>query len=153
MKLFLASFSCALLCCTFALCQSSAWFASGLDGMHGTMRFGPPFSLVATVAGAPFSAEEVDEDEQTFVDGTSIHHTRRGMRIYRDSMGRTRTEHLLLRGPAERHATPEGPTIVAITDPVAHVSYIFDLDEPIAHRQELLLIIPGAHPHEHSPAT
>ena len=32
---------------------------------------------------------------------------------------------------------PEGPTIVEIVDPIAHVRYIFDLDEPVAHRQKL----------------
>jgi len=32
---------------------------------------------------------------------------------------------------------PEGPTIVEINDPVAHVRYVFDLGEPVAHRQEL----------------
>jgi len=137
-KLFLASLSGAILCSAFALCQSSASFSSGPEGMHGTMHFGPPFSRVATIAGAPFSAEEVDEDQQTLADGTSIHHTRQGKKIYRDSLGRTRTEYVLLRGPIERHVTPEGPTIVEIIDPVAHVSYIFDLDEPIAHRQELV---------------
>lgn len=127
----------AILCSACALCQTTSSFSSGPDGMHGTMHFGPPFSRAATIARAPFSAEEVDEDEQTLADDTSIRHTRRGMKVYRDSMGRTRTEHVLLRGPVERHVTPEGPTIVEITDPVAHVSYIFDLDEPVAHRQEL----------------
>lgn len=66
------------------------------------MHFGPSFSHVATLARAPFSAEEVDEDEQTLADGVSIHHTRQGMKIYRDSMGRTRTEHVLLGSPVER---------------------------------------------------
>lgn len=142
MQRFLASFGCActstLLLSAFALCQTTSSFSTVPNGMHGTMHFGPPISRVSTIAGAPFSAEEVDETSQTLADGTQIHHSVPGMKIYRDSMGRTRTEHQMLSSRVERRVNiPEGPTIVEINDPVAHARYVFDLDEPVAHRQEL----------------
>jgi len=142
MKRFLASIICTILCSPFAVCQVSTSFSSLPNGWHGTLHFGPrhfgpPFSPVAEIAGAPFSAEATDEDVQTIADGTHIQRTSPGMKIYRDSMGRTRTERHPLRGPmVTRPNLPEGPTIVEINDPVAHVTYVFDLDEPIAHRQE-----------------
>jgi len=140
MKRFLASFSCAVLCSALALCQTSISVSTRVNGTQGTMHFGPAtrFSRVLSIAGAPFSAEEVDEDVQTLADGTHIRHTTPGMKMYRASMRRTRTERQALPQPVEIHAkTPKVPTLVEINDPVAHVRYVFDLDEAVAHRQEL----------------
>lgn len=147
MKRLLASFSWILLFSACALCQISSSMSSSAMGMHGTMTFGPPFPRVSPIAGAPFSAEELNEDVQTLADGTHIRHFNPGMKLYRDSMGRTRTEHQPFRGPMERRRgnLPEGPTIVEISDPVAHVSYVFDLDKPVAHRRELPAVQPIAH--------
>jgi hypothetical protein len=44
---------------------------------------------------------------------------------------------VLFGGPREKRNAHEGPIVVEINDPVAHVRYVFSLDEPIAHRQEL----------------
>ena len=63
-----------------------------------------------TVKGAPYSAEEVNETNQTLADGTRIHRENRTT-VYRDSEGRTRRE------------TPEN---ITITDPVANVTYLLD---------------------------
>ena len=53
-------------------------------------------------------------------------------------MGRTREEHHALMGPIERHPNPsKSPIVVEINDPVAHFRYVFILDEPVVHRQEL----------------
>jgi hypothetical protein len=139
MKRFLASFSFALLSAAFALSQSSGTFASNPKGFHGTMHFSAMsrFSGVATIAGAPFSAEEINESEQTLADGTHIRHSNSDMKIYRDAMGRTRTEREFP-GPMEGGAnTPKRPVIIEIYDPVAHIRYVFDLEEAVAHRQEL----------------
>src|SRR5450755_4483212 len=146
MKRFVASFAFALVLTAFTLGQSSAgWFSTGANGGHGSMHFGPPppilgssFCCISTLAGAPFSAEIVDEMAQTLEDGTHIERTNSGRKIYRDSMGRTRSEHPAFRGPLGGPGIrPEGPTIVEIVDPIAHVRYIFDLAEPVALRQKL----------------
>jgi hypothetical protein len=53
-------------------------------------------------------------------------------------VGRTREEHPAFLVPIERHAdAPKSPTVVEINDPVAHVRYVFILEETAAHRQEL----------------
>lgn len=64
----------------------------------------------ATVKGAPYSGEEVNETNQVLADGTRIHRENRTM-VYRDSEGRTRRE------------TPDG---ITITDPVANVTYMLN---------------------------
>src|SRR6266849_2778956 len=63
-----------------------------------------------TVKGAPYSAEEVNENNQMLADGTRIHREIRTT-VYRDSEGRTRRE------------TPES---ITITDPVANVTYFLN---------------------------
>ncbi len=64
----------------------------------------------ATVKGAPYSGEEVNETTQVLADGTRIHRENKTT-VYRDSEGRTRRE------------TPES---ITITDPVANVTYILN---------------------------
>jgi hypothetical protein len=94
------------------------------------MRFNP--YAPATVNGAPYSAEDFEDVDQTLSDGT---HIRRHMflnRKYRDSMGRVREE-----TPAYMHAGADGPMIVRIYDPVAHLQYVLDPEQKIAHRGEL----------------
>jgi hypothetical protein len=135
MNRFLASFSCALLFSAFALCQISTSIMTGPHGMHGSARFGPPNHGVPVIAGAPYSAEKVDEHVQTLADGTHIADTFPETKIYRDSMGRTREERPAFIG---RHTIEsKAATIVEINDPVAHFRYVFTLTEPVAHRQEL----------------
>jgi hypothetical protein len=123
MNRILASFSCALLFSGLALSQ----------GVSGIWFFHPPRSGVQAIAGAPYSAEKIDENIQTLADGTHITRTLPVTRLYRDSVGRTREERPALRD------TPEGPTVVEINDPVAHVRYVFSLNvnERVVHRTEL----------------
>jgi hypothetical protein len=138
MKRYFASFSCFLLFSAFALCQISTSLSSDPNDTHGTMTFGAPFFHGSAIAGAPYSAEEVDESVQTLADGTHIRQTIPGKKTYRDSLGRTRTEQQPIHSPAgSRPNAPLSPTVVEIIDPVAHARYVFDLNEPIAHRQEL----------------
>jgi hypothetical protein len=63
-----------------------------------------------TVAGAPYSGEEVNEINQTLADGTHIHHEMKTT-VYRDSQGRTRRE---------------SPDNITVTDPVTSVTYFLD---------------------------
>jgi hypothetical protein len=97
----------------------------------------PPFA-VAPVTGRPYSGEEVSESVQTLADGTHISQTMTLQKIYRDSQGRTRTErHLLHPGLGGGQTLPDGPSMIDITDPVAHVRYTLDTQGKIAHRWEL----------------
>jgi hypothetical protein len=138
MNRFLASFGCALLFSAFALSQISTSITTGPGGMHGTARFNLPNRGVPVIAGAPYSAEKVDQHVQTLADGTHITETFPETKISRDSMGRTREERPAYGGPLERHAIEsKGAIIVEINDPVARFRYIFTLTEPVAHRQEL----------------
>jgi hypothetical protein len=138
MKRFLASLSCLLLFSAFSLCQVSSSFATGPNGVHGTMHFHSPHYAGPVIAGAPYSAERVSEHVQTLADGTHINQTNQLVKVYRDSMGRTRVERPAFRAPLDRRTNwIESPIIVEVNDPVAHVRYVFSLEEPIAHRQEL----------------
>ena len=103
MKRLLALFSCVLLFSALALAQISSSISTsisnGPDGMHGTMGFFTPEHVEAVVTGAPYSAENVSEHVQTLADGTHITSTPPGMKVYRDSMGRTRTERPVFQRP------------------------------------------------------
>lgn len=151
MKRLLALFSCVLLFSALALAQISSSISTsisnGPDGMHGTMGFFTPEHVEAVVTGAPYSAENVSEHVQTLADGAHITSTPPG----NESLPRFdgpyphRTSRVpkavagtvLFGGPREKRNAHEGPIVVEINDPVAHVRYVFSLDEPIAHRQEL----------------
>jgi hypothetical protein len=63
-----------------------------------------------TVKGAPYSGEEVNENNQMLADGTRIHREIRTS-VYRDGAGRTRREN---------------PESITITDPVANVTYFLN---------------------------
>ena len=78
-----------------------------------------------TTKGAPFSGEAITEFVQTLADGNRI--ARRTMtRIYRDSEGRVRREHLAADG-----STVES---VTIADPLAGTSIVLDPNARTAYR-------------------
>ncbi|MET0626395.1 MAG: hypothetical protein ABW250_25905 [Pyrinomonadaceae bacterium] len=75
------------------------------------------------VKGLPFSGEAVTEHVQRLGDGNRMVR-KSSARLFRDSSGRTRREHLLTRGaPA-----PDGqePRLIVIADPVAQAEYLVD---------------------------
>jgi hypothetical protein len=90
--------------------------------------------LEKATKGAPYSAETIVENSQTFVDGNRINRKTTG-RVYRDSEGRTRREE-------DRDfsaTTSNGPvagrmTSISIIDPVAGFSYSLDPEKKIAWR-------------------
>jgi hypothetical protein len=99
--------------------------------VSGSASFTAPHLIPPGVTGAPYSAEQVQEHIQILSDGTKI--TQPGMRIklYRDSLGRARTERPL------RGRLPDGqesPLIIQITDPIAGAQYVLDQQNKIAHR-------------------
>jgi hypothetical protein len=88
----------------------------------------------APVKGTPFCATITIEHTQSFVDGNRIH-TSDDSTLCRDSEGRTRREASLnLLG-----ANPErlAPKLITIVDPVAHVRYMLDPENKVAHKMKL----------------
>ena len=93
-------------------------------------------SIVATkiaveaglTTGAPYSAEAVNEVNQTLADGNRI--TQKSVtRVYRDGEGRTRREEL----------NDAGEVVSAsIVDPVAHASYVLDPAARTAYRGPMI---------------
>jgi hypothetical protein len=75
-----------------------------------------------SIAGAPFSANVVKESTQALADGTLARHETRG-RMFRDSLGRTRSETEL-----ERSAAGAEPRrFVTIVDPLQQISIVLDV--------------------------
>src|SRR5580693_2042635 len=92
MNRFAAVVSSLLLCSGVAVCQYSASLDTSAGTSHLTMRFRAESFSGSTITGAPYSAEEVDENQQTLADGTHITQVMPTVKGYRDSMGRTRRE-------------------------------------------------------------
>lgn len=83
----------------------------------------PPGQLIHVVLNRPYSAVMETEFSRTLEDGTRI--DRKGIDVheYRDSAGRTRTEHAAIPMMGNLINPPDGPTMVMINDPVALKSY------------------------------
>jgi hypothetical protein len=127
----------AAFCATGLPGQNSATVSSGPSGFNGSATFPAPRFAVRAVTDAPYSAEEVSEQVQTLADGTHITHNFAPIKIYRDSLGRSRSERRLFRGMAMAASNPDAPVVVEITDPVALVKYTLDTVNKVAHRQQL----------------
>jgi hypothetical protein len=110
--------------------MTGANWSSNNAGWSGTAHFAPRPLFGALVTGAPYSAQHVSEHVQTTADGTRFTTNNQQETIYRDSQGRTRTERKMTSGPNAADA----PLIVEISDPVANVGYILDLENKVAHR-------------------
>ncbi|HTP89555.1 MAG TPA: hypothetical protein VMJ34_21550 [Bryobacteraceae bacterium] len=78
-----------------------------------------------TVAGAPFTAEAVNESTQTLADGNRISRTTKSL-IARDSAGRVRREQSLAPGLIGGDGQPMKLTF--IHDPVAQTAYVLNPD-------------------------
>jgi hypothetical protein len=135
----LAVFAIVALFAVSAFAQTSvSATAVGANG-SGIMHFGPqpPFAM-RPITGAPYSGEQVNETVQTLVDGTHITQTMPATKVYRDSLGRTRTERQMFRGLAGIGQTVlESPMIIEIVDPIGQSRYTLDAQNKVAHRQEL----------------
>jgi hypothetical protein len=105
----------------------------------GSATFGPVFRQ-AVVAGQPYSCDQVSEHTQTLSDGTHISERRVVTKMYRDSLGRTRTERPLMIGP---DAGADSPVMIEIFDPVAGYRYILDSAKRAAHRSAFTAVPAG----------
>jgi hypothetical protein len=92
---------------------------------------GGPFQLQA-IAGRPYSAEQVMEHVQTLADGTHITQTTQRTKFYRDSAGRTRTEHSFT--PPAGVVMAAVPSFIQIADPVAGYRYMLNSQNQTARR-------------------
>jgi hypothetical protein len=103
-----------------ALLALPAVAAFGQEGFRGP-----------AVTGAAYSAEQVSENVQTLADGTHITH-KSTVKMYRDSEGRTRTERFMAPHGAD---AGDGPEMIEISDPVAHVHYTLSAADKTAHKR------------------
>jgi len=134
----------------FGLCAATALFAQGprpgrgwAGGPQGMPGMGP--GMARTITGAPYSAVEVRESTQTLPNGNVI--TRKTeSNVYRDSMGRVRTETTVQeRGPRNGAAATAGAgaqtqtsrTFITIHDPVAGVTRELNPTAKTAHETPL----------------
>src|SRR5262245_4555473 len=92
------------------------------------------------VKGAPFFADTVSETIQTLPDGNRIVQRSEG-RIYRDSLGRTRSERTYQMG-----GTSEQKQTINIYDPVIGASYSLDPETKAARKNSYIRIAPQTSP-------
>lgn len=111
---------------------------------NGMVSFGSagPGMLGAAVVGEPYSAEQITEHVQTLADGTRITQPERKAMFYRDSQGRTRTEHTVPLGD------PRGnpPSFIEINDPVSGVHYMLNPHERTARKMTFPREVPPPPP-------
>ena len=88
--------------------------------------------LLSPIPGKPFSAEQVTDRVQTLADGTHITQSSQKTLIYRDSEGRTRTEHIFTPPPGATMVS--GPSFIQIADPIAGFRYSLNSRDHTAQR-------------------
>lgn len=114
------TFGIVLLCASMALAQGPGGFARQGGPMGGFGRGG--FGAARVVTGAPYSAVEVRQFEERLGDGNMISRTSETT-LYRDSLGRTRTE-IKVTPPVSSAKQPY--TLITISDPVKGERYVLD---------------------------
>jgi hypothetical protein len=137
---------------TTAFAQDTVHTSVSADVFSRSAHFSaaPQFLQGQVVAGSPYSAEETQTTVQTLADGTHITHLASTRRLYRDSAGRTRTEHSLLLSAAARKQKADVPVIIEIIDPVEHVKYTLDNVNKVAHKQVVSAVHTKKHAAEHA---
>jgi len=92
------------------------------------------------VTGAPYSATETQQRQQTLANGNQIA-TKEQSAVYRDSQGRIRTEQTITPSASSGKAPY---TVVTIFDPVAGTRHVLDSSTMIAHQTTLPKMRPAA---------
>jgi hypothetical protein len=106
-------------------------FGGGFGRADGILGAGPGSRTVVT--GAPYSAVETVQRQQTLANGNQIS-TKQQSSVYRDSQGRIRTEETIIPAASSSGAAR---TMVTIFDPVAGNRYMLDSSTMIAHQSTL----------------
>jgi hypothetical protein len=118
---------CLLLSAAMAFAQGPGGFGRGGFGRGAFGRGGPGAERV--VNGAPFSGVEVRTFQEQLANGNSINRTSRTT-LYRDTMGRTRSE-VTVTPDASTGKQPF--TVITISDPVAGVRHVLDSSTMTSH--------------------
>ena len=100
-------------------------------GEFGVMSAGPGGRT--PVVGAPYSAVEIRQTQQTLADGNQVAHEEQS-KVYRDGVGRVRIEHTMSH-TRNTDATPQ--TIITIFDPVGGFSYMLNPSKMTAVKMAL----------------
>lgn len=110
-----------------------------IDGVTHTISFtmnnSPSMPWGMVLAGAPYSAEEVEESVRTLADGSHQTQKRLNSRTCRDSLGRMRRE-MGFRPEDDPESRPAA-RVIDIQDPVANVQYRLELSTKIARRWDM----------------
>lgn len=107
--------------------SNSPWFVSSIG----------PGAPGGAVTGAPYSAEQVTEHVQTLADGTHITQPAQTTKLYRDSVGRRRTERSFPAPPGAVSKGSDAPSFIEIFDPVAGARYTLEPQNHTAHRMSM----------------
>lgn len=110
--------------------SNTQWFSTAVVSVPFQTASGHSFQ---PVIGHPYSAEQATERAQTLADGTHITQKSERTLLYRDSEGRTRTEHIV-KPPPGAAASFRPPTFIQIADPVAGYRYFLEPSNHIARR-------------------
>jgi hypothetical protein len=124
-----ASFGAAMLLAQPGAPHAGVWMGEPERGMGMMMPMGP--ASRTPVTGAPYSAVESVEIQQTLAGGNQIQRKTES-KVYRDSQGRVRTEHTFTR-PGDASAR----TMITIFDPVAGYVYRLDPESKTAHQMAI----------------
>jgi hypothetical protein len=127
--------SCFLLVPAFALFAQGPRGGPGGGPMGGRgmgMMGGPQ----ALVTGAPYSAVEVVQTQETLADGNSITHNHQ-LNVFRDSQGRVRTEETITPRANSTSTSKQPYTITTILDFVGGHRYVLDSSTMIAYESPL----------------
>ena len=127
---------CLLMSCVMAYAQGPGGFAR--PGGRGAFGRGGPGERV--VAGAPFSAVEVRQFQEQLANGNSINRTSQ-VKLYRDTMGRTRSE-VTVTPDASTGKQPF--TLITISDPIAGVRHELNSSTMTSHSSRIPMVHPGA---------
>jgi len=102
-------------------------------GWGGPEMFHMGMGPKGPVTGAPYSATEVTQIQQTLADGNQISRTEQAQ-VYRDSQGRVRMEVTMPARPGSNGGTH---TMISIFDPVAGVALHLDPQRQTAEKMTL----------------
>ena len=136
--------------------SSTGGVLGGVIGPSSVVSYSPSFiSSIGPgvpgggVTGAPYSAEQVTEHVQTLANGTHITQPAQTTKLYRDSVGRTRTERSFPVPPGALSKGSDAPSFIEIFDPVAGAHYTLEPRNHTARRMS----VPPPPPPPPPPAT
>jgi hypothetical protein len=120
-----------------ATCPASGSFGNGgsFTSTESVLTYSSPQILGMGFAGTPYSGQQTGQTVRTLANGTHLTQPANIQpMMYRDSMGRTRTDPATMPPQPGTNKTPRVTRLAEINDPVARYRYIIDDFHQIAHR-------------------